>query len=137
MIDCERWVLAEAWLANGLRLRWSYADDPRDKSWQGDASERYRYEGHGVWELPRPYDFLNRPFGQETAPQLSTATLRHELAHWLVATEDQRALMNFGIPNEGLEADEAEHAAVAAERVLSSVVGAAARIASLAIGAKP
>ena len=139
MIDCARWVIAEAWLANGLRIRWSSESEAtlrKDVGWQGGREDGgyYRYAGFGEWEVARPSNWHSRSYGESVAPVLSSDAMRHELAHWLVASEDERHLQNFGIADKGAHADEAEGRAMAAERVLSSVVDAAARIAALALG---
>jgi elongation factor P hydroxylase len=70
-------------------------------------------------------------FGQVTAPSMATDDMRHEMAHWLTADEDQRRRMNFGTPS--TSADDIEERAASAERVLSAVVAAAARIVDMAI----
>ncbi len=135
MIDCARWVLAEAWIANGLRVTWGprleYTRNVEHDGWQGDATDGfYRYVGHGEWEVPRPNSYTTRPFGEETAPQLSTDTMRHELAHWLIATAEQRYERNFGLTAKD---DDAESRAVAAERVIASIIAAASRVVSLSL----
>lgn len=137
MIDCARWVMAEAWIANGLRVSWGPRDDGRLPSdgrgeWQGSASDGlYRYVGWGQWEVPRPSTYLQRPYGESDAPQLTTDTMQHELAHWLVASEEQRGKPNFGMDDKSYDA---EQRAVDAERVISSVIAAASRVVGLAVG---
>ncbi len=132
MIDCERWVLAEAWLSNGLRLCWAYSGQRTDDTWQddSDSQQSYRYRGYGEWEVIPPRGYM--PLGRDGAPSLSTGTMRHELAHWITSTEEQRGLQNFGLTKTD---NEREADALTAERILESITKAAARIASMALGA--
>lgn len=125
MIDITRWVLSEAWIANGLRIRFARSyEKPPAETFGEDA--RFWYAGHGEW-IVLPSEQGYRPYGQSDAPVMSVVDMRHELAHFLIATADQRALVNFG------GGDLLEERAVAAESVLSSIINAAARIADMAL----
>lgn len=144
MIDTERWILTEAWLANGLRLVWAGYSSPSDKdeSWQEDEApgrnRRYRYAGYGEWEVLRPNNFLSRPYGEDHSPELSTSTMRHELGHYLTSSQEQRGKPNFGLKGNTLDDGGAEDRAIAAERVIQSITRASSRILSMALhGEKP
>lgn len=134
VIDARRWVLTEAWLALGLRLVWcpSFEQDrvARDE-WQGEGG-RYLYEGDGVWWVMHPDRHRRNRLSAVDfdVPQLSTDDMRHELAHYLSATPDQREKRNFGMTNETYGQEEA---AIAAERVIDAMCTATSRIASLAL----
>ncbi len=71
--------------------------------------------------------------GNTEAPFLPTPDMKHELAHWLVATEDERNKNNFGI---GVGDDDMEMRTIAAEAVITSIINAAARITNLALQPK-
>lgn len=135
MIDTQRWVLSEAWVASGLRMRLARnyeANDARTKDLlQGDARS-YWYAGFGEWVVLDP-DRGYQPFGSGNAPTMSTEDMRHELAHWITATDEQRNLVNFGMTK---DSEDMERAAVAAEAVIASIAGAAGRIVGMALGAK-
>ena len=134
VIDCARWVLAEAWISNGLRVIWGLHDARFGTGeWLGETGRLYRYRGFGEWEVQRPHNYLTRPLGEETSPQLSTEDMRHELAHWLLATEDQRNEVNFGLTSDD---NDAEQRALAAERVLSAVIAAASRVVALSLASR-
>jgi hypothetical protein len=134
VIDAKRWVLAEAWLSLGLRVCWGYDGMfPRDQ-WQDDEGRgRYGYLGGGEWAVLRPYDGRTGPIN--TAPSLSTETMRHELAHYLSATEEDRGKRNFGLDENG-PADN-EDAALLAERVVDAILEASSRIIALATERRP
>lgn len=131
MIDARRWVLVEAWLALGLRVEWMRgwdAERVESAEWMTDEEEhrKFVYMGDRVWGV---YDDRRgiSVGGPYTAPTFGTETLRHELAHYLAATAAQRHLRNFGAT-----ADD-EISALEAEKVIDAVIGAAARIATLAM----
>lgn len=128
-MDTRRWILVEAWLNLGLRVEWAPGyRDPPGGTWQRDDEENreFYYEGHRTW-LVRRRDATYRPYGDSTVPTLGTETLRHELAHYLSATKEQREMVNFG-------AGEAEEErAVATEEVLDAMLQAAGRVADLAL----
>jgi len=133
MIDTRRWVLVEAWLALGLRIEWCpiyQADQFRDHWQQGeDTEERFVYAGDRRWlvKSSRRGPLLGS-IGQ--APQLGVLDMRHELAHYLAADEEQRAAINFGMTRDS-HAD--EERAGEAEQVIDAMMAASARIASLAL----
>jgi hypothetical protein len=141
VIDARRWILAEAWLSLGLRIEWvpSYERDRiADDQWQrdDDGGQRFVYSGGGRWWV---HDGTNRyGYGRPplTAPSLSTDAMRHELAHWLTSTEDERGVMNFGAEPTGLDTTRAEERAIAAEPVLDAMLSACARIATMALGGR-
>ncbi len=134
MIDPRRWILVEAWLALGLRVQWapyySQSEIPRD-DWQEDdeTGARYYYDGFGVWHVldDRRYTGAARSL----APRLGVETMRHELAHYLTASEDRRNQRNFGLP--GTDADLDEARALMAERVIDAILAGATHIAELAL----
>lgn len=101
MIDARRWILVEAWLSLGLRIEWcpSYDVERYRDAWQtdDDGGARFVYAGLGTWRVLDP---TGRTYGPSpiAAPQLSTDALKHELAHYLAATEAERLALNFGIP---------------------------------------
>lgn len=140
MIDARRWVLVETWLSLGLRIEWCPAYD-RDRipqtAWQtdDDTGGLFIYAGFGVWQADRSArsSFARPPL---TAPQLSTDVLRHELAHWLTATEDERRKRNFGAGDDGVDLRDTEARAIAAEPVIDALLSASARIANLALGGR-
>lgn len=136
MIDASRWVIAEAWLSLGLRLIWAGSHRARDAGWQDDdeTKQSYRYAGYETWEV-LDRDLGWRVFPKPEVPYLSTQAMRHELAHYLVATPEQRNKQNFELTDS--LTDEFEERAVAAEKVLSAMLVGASRVASLALGGGP
>lgn len=140
MIDTRRWALVESWLSLGLRIEWmpSYLMDSvsRDE-WQEDPDEKasYVYDGGGVWRV-RDDDRASRLYRpRPTAPQIGTAAMTHELAHYLAASEDDRARRNFGIAPKD---DGPERRALEVEQVLDAMMAACGRIAELALtGRRP
>jgi hypothetical protein len=135
MIDTRRWVLVEAWLSLGLRVQWapSYLAVERD-SWQRDDEERvdYVYEGGGLWYVLQP-ERMSLGFSPPTSPQLGVLTLLHELAHYLVSSEDARAHRNFGLTGQD---NDGEARALEAESVIHAMAVACGRIASLALAGR-
>lgn len=143
MIDARRWILVEAWLSLGLRIEWcpSYDRDRVASAWLDDdggaeSTTRFVYDGHGRWLVDPPGKLRFAP--PNTAPSLTTAALRHELAHYLTATEDERSRLNFGASAELIGGDErgTEDRAVAAEKVIDAMLAASARIANMALGGR-
>lgn len=131
MIDPRRWILVETWLALGLRVEWMprwEAESVPSSAWQSDDEEgrAFVYDGNRVWKV-RDERRGAAPGGPWTAPTFGTATLAHELAHYLAATPSQRHMRNFNA-DPGSELD-----ALDAEAVIDAVVGAAARIAGIAL----
>lgn len=128
-MDIARWVLSEAWIANGLRIRWArnYEQNQAPKETFGDGGAAFWYGSDGEWIFLRPEPWRTPFYGEVTVPSMSMEDMRHELAHWLTATPEQRGQVNFG------GGEEIEERAVAAERVLSGVIAAAARIAAMAM----
>ena len=134
MIDARRWVLAETWLSLGLRLEWMgdwEAERVPSQDWQNDPDERvdFVYDGRGVWRVrgqgPRSL-FGARPL----APQLSVDTMRHELAHYLAATDEDRGKRNFGLGPDDVETEER---VIKAEQIVDALMTACGRIAGLAL----
>lgn len=142
MIDTRRWVLCEAWLSLGLRFEWAGAYEatqlPREE-WQEDDGVRhaYFYAGAGVWKVHQPSDVGYRPadLPKLTAPMIGTDSMRHELAHWLASSSEQRAERNFGIGG-GAEADARERRALDAEATIDAMMGACDRILGQAIAGR-
>ena len=131
MIDPRRWILVETWLALGLRVEWCprYAsEDVASSEWQRDDEDgrSFYYAGKRVW-IVRDERRGIAAGGPWTAPTFGTETLSHELAHYLAATPDQRERRNFGADATS------ENDALETEAVIDAVVGAAARIAGLAL----
>lgn len=131
----RRWVIVEAWVALGLRMEWAPSYQ-RYETWMSDDETRhdYVYHGSGLWvvrhkEQTRSFGAYPRP----EAPQLGTDTMRHELAHYIVATDEQRMELNFGLKSS--DHDPEEHTLLV-ERGLDAMALAAGRIAQLAMGAK-
>ena len=136
MIDPRRWILVEAWLSLGLRVEWMSSWEERDVppgEWQQDEEEgRYFvYAGDRLWKVKEERRGITVS-GPPTVPTFGTATLTHELAHYLAATPDQRRRRNFGI-DQGAAGTTDENAAVDTEAVIDAIVGAAARIAGMAL----
>lgn len=135
MIDPSRWILAEAWLALGLRLEWAPKWERLERDQLIDDEELHRtfyYEGGGVWrvlETDRGYRAGTRP----TAPELGTDAMRHELAHYLAASAEERARRNFGLTTRDSDAEER---ALEVEQVIDAMSAAASRIASLAMAGR-
>lgn len=120
MID--RWILVEIWLALGLRMRFArkWGEQP-PKQLAGENNNLW-YAGHGEWVVLPGRQEVGGVLGEFRAPEMSTDDMRHELAHWLSATPAERETVNFG------EGDPLEERAVAAEKVIDAIVGAAARV---------
>lgn len=140
MIDTTRWVLVEAWLALGLRVDWCGIYDaegvPKD-AWMRDDETGYDYfyGGQGMWRVRRDRSNRTAPgFPAFSAPCLSVATLRHELAHYMVASEDDRWKVNFGITADD---PEPEQQTLLAERVIDALCTGSGRIAALALQRTP
>ena len=138
MIDPTRWIVVEAWLSLGLRVEWAGTyDHVVAELWTPDeGGSRYVYAGHlmdkrGVW-LVQP----SRHTGS-TVPQLSTEAMKHELAHWLTSSPEQRKMANFGLTGRSGTDDTPEDRAGNAERVIDAMIAASARIVSLALGGRP
>lgn len=134
MIDARRWVLVEAWLALGLRIEWggSWRDAGARDAWMPDDETRlyYLYSGHGVWTVRDDEVARRIGYPKNAVPVLSTETLRHELAHYLAATPEQRERVNFAAG-----ADE-ERATLEAEKVIDAMLAGADRIAAQALRVK-
>jgi hypothetical protein len=136
MIDTRRWVLCEAWLSLGLRIEWAgYASVPRE-DWMEDDGVSYYYDGYGTWKVAKPTSEGYRTPGLPplTAPMLPTESMRHELAHWLSASQDQRLLRNFGITQ--ADPENRETRALDAEATIDAMMGACDRILSQAIAGR-
>ncbi len=134
MIDARRWILVEAWLALGLRLEWMSSWEaegvPRDE-WMEDDEEgcRYLYDGDRTWKVldeQKRWAEAARP----TAPRLGVAALRHELAHYLTASADQRCKRNFGLTKEDTGE---ENVTLLAEQAIDAILSGAAHVAELAL----
>lgn len=137
MIDAKRWVLAETWLSLGLRVEWAPSYGPEPK-WQSDdeTRQRFTYAGRGLWLVQKP-DGYRGSFSFQTVPvtpSLGTETLRHELAHYLAATRDERDQPNFGF-DATPERDEEQ--ALLVEQVIDAMLNGANRIATLSVMRKP
>lgn len=142
MIDARRWALVEAWLALGLRVSWlpSYeANRFSREQWVQDEGARregqpqyYIYVGMREWHVrdDRPERTRYR-FPNPSAPSLSTEALTHELAHYLVATEEQRLEVNFGAG----ETEERE--TQKAEAVINAMLNGVTRIVDCFDGRAP
>jgi len=141
-MDYLRWILCEAWIANGLRVNWGPSYESQHEDWiRSNDGYSFRYRGFGEWQVLDEERGI-RLFGEKpVAPSLSTNDMLHELAHWMIATEDQRHETNFGMGSgEGKttpEQDENERRVVAAEKVIEAVSKAASRIIATAQGARP
>lgn len=135
MIDARRWVLVEAWLSLGLRVSWMDRYDAervgRDE-WMSDdeTGSRYIYDGARDWFVAEPTGNRRLPgYANPDAPNLGTGALRHELAHYLTATEDERSKRNFGAkPTVGGDPAETEERALLAEQVIDAMLNASARV---------
>ena len=123
-MNCQRWVLVEAWLTLGLRVRWqaSYEQMPSDQLF-GEDNDLW-YAGHGEWVVvPRYREQTSGRFGEFRAPEMSTDDMAHELAHWLIASPADREKRNFGDGG-----DDMEERAVAAEKIIDAIASAANRV---------
>lgn len=134
MIDATRWILTEAWLSLGLRVEWlpSY-ETHRKRDWQQNESRMdIHYEGGGLWYV-LPEERVSTGYPRHDVPVLATETLKHELAHYLVASADERKRENFGMTE---DSDAQEQAAIMAERVINAMIASTSRIANLALGGR-
>ncbi len=122
----DRWILVEAWLLIGLRIRWAKSYEQRPAKLFGERANTW-YAGNGEWVVI-PDRVVAGYLGEFEAPEMSTDDMRHELAHWLSATPEERASVNFNALT-----DEPEERAITVERAIDAMCSAAARIASLAI----
>ena len=131
-MDTRRWILVEAWLSLGLRVEWcpGYESQSIAKDdWIPDDESNvfYVYAGHRLWLVKPPIQ--TRPWNEPvTVPVFGIATLRHELAHFMAATKDEREKRNFGMSLEDRETHVTQ-----AERVIDAMLLASARIADLAL----
>lgn len=138
MIDPARWVLAEAWLSLGLRLRtmrtWerqSTTIDRDDLQRDDELHQDFFYEGDGVWVVSLRE---REASGTGVSPQMGLLAMRHELAHYLAAEDSQRARRNFGLTSIDRSA---EDRAIEIEKVLDAVIGGCAQIVATALRARP
>jgi hypothetical protein len=134
-VDTRRWILAEAWLSLGLRMRWApeYMRRETTSEWLDDAETRghYLYDGHGEWLVLASDRGLT--FGANPgSPYLGVETMRHELAHYLMASAERRTQRNFGLRTTDRDTAEEERALLA-EQAFDAVLAGAARIADLAL----
>jgi hypothetical protein len=134
MFDASRWVLVEAWLSLGLRMRWAIGyEGGNDREWFTDDETqlRYSYVGYGEWVVLRPGDrYRSVGFPPNDSPQLGSESMRHELAHYLVSTEEQREKKNFGLAQDDYNA---ERHALLADQVIDAMTRACSRIVSTTI----
>lgn len=142
MIDARRWVIVETWLALGLRLEWTTSWDriERDEFMRCDETDQhYFYEGRGVWKvLERPENArVFRSLPAVRCPALGAETLSHELAHYMVATPEQREKMNFGLSVKTTLDGGEEERAVLAEQVIDTMLIGVQRIWDTAMTRKP
>lgn len=140
MLDPTRWIVAEMWLDLGLRLRWASRyemEKATDDHWvvdDGDDERRsYFYVGGGVWVvgwLRTGGYYRSEPV---EPPQLSSATLIHEMAHWMVSSAEAREKKNMGMT---IESYEQEERALDAQRGIEACIRASAKIACMALGGR-
>ena len=86
--------------------------------------------------MQRPQDYRSI-FSFQTipvTPSLATETLRHELAHYLAATREERDQPNFGF-DATPERDEEQTLLV--EQVIDAMLNGANRIATISVMRKP
>ena len=140
MMDTRRWILVEAWLALGLRVEWipSFNVDRVERNeWAEDEETRlwYSYDGHGIWQVRHDGRAGRVPgFPYNTAPVLGLDALRHELAHYLSATVEEREKRNFGASFQALaDPADVEQRALNAEKIIDAMMVACARIADMAL----
>lgn len=131
MIDTSRWLLVETWLALGLRIEWcpSYRRlEGTGEQWMDcdETNQKYFYERDGTWRVMSHDDSFRR-FTKPECPQLGTLTMRHELAHYLVATALERQEFNFKAD------DEAERRTMEVEKVIEAMLAGANRITAAAL----
>lgn len=134
MIDTRRWILAEAWLTLGLKIRWAWGahEAKPDIEIQEDDETRLRYwyTGHGEWAVIKPQRGYGDRSTEFEVPYFGTDTLKHELAHYLAATGDERNEVNFGLP----KSDPNEDRCALAEKVVDAILRPCGRIAAMAMG---
>lgn len=136
MIDASRWLVLEAWMALGLHVRWALTFETNNSdsnSWLSDDETglRYRYEGHREWSVIRPTDrYRAVGYPVNDVPTLGYETMRHELAHYMVAGEERREKRNFGLlmSQAPPEDDEQERITLLAEQVIDALTRGATRI---------
>lgn len=127
MINPERWILVEAWLSLGLRVRWARSYETASATLQGENQNLW-YAGHEEWVIVVPHRAqVSGQYGEFRVPEMSTDDMRHELAHWLSSTPEERNQVNFG------STETNEERAVMAEHTIDAIVRAAGRIATLAL----
>jgi hypothetical protein len=133
-LDLRRWLLVEAWLALGLRMSWATYYDRERHEWIDANSGRYkyRYVGGKEWEILEPDPYRRPGTNRNDVPVLETDDLRHELAHYLSATPEDREKPNFGIAKKDLN-DERENKALEAEAVIDALLVGARRIAEMGL----
>lgn len=140
MLDPLRWVLLETWLSLGLSWRWADPWERRDfvdkEDWQEPThkgSPKYCYLGLGKW-ISKPYYEHAARVEPTSAPIIETEDLLHELAHWIVATEEQRCEKNFGMsPGISSEGDDIERRVTDTEKVIRTLALSCGRIATMAL----
>jgi hypothetical protein len=126
MVDAARWVLVEAWLSLGLRMRWGYAGSA-ELQVDEESGLRFWYAGHGEWNVERPRDGLRSAYPYNDVPQLGTYAMKHELAHYLAATPEQRERANFGLAQKD-NAD--EERALESEAVIDAMLRGCSQVVS-------
>lgn len=128
-LDLRRWILVETWLALGLTMAWATYYDRDRHEWLESQSGRYkfRYVGRKRWEILEPDPYRKPGASRADVPCLDTEDLRHELAHYLAATTEDREKANFGIVKSGN--DDREDRALEAEQVIDAVLTGARRLA--------
>lgn len=122
----------EAWLALGLRLEWAASyTQIASTEWMGDDEEKasYYYEGFGVWRVLERHNRMPG-YPSPRAPQMGNESMRHELAHYLIATDEQREQRNFGLTGADTNT---EAQTLGAERIIDAMINACDRIAALAL----
>jgi hypothetical protein len=137
VIDPARWVLAEAWLGLGLRLKampsWTLREIERPQLMRDEElGTDYIYDGDGVWLVNLPTTTI-AGYTNPYAPQMGGDAMKHELAHYLIATEDQRRQRNFGLRADSDRDD--EERALQVERVIDAMINGCGRIVHTALGA--
>ena len=139
MMDPSRWIMVEAWFSLGLRIEWiaSWELQPLNAHLQMDTdNRRFIYKGNKTWAVAPP-GYGSYQGADDSVPQLSTLTMVHEMAHYLVATEEQRRHVNFGMKANHEETIEMEARAAMAEKAIDAMLKATANIATMAMGGKP
>jgi len=110
----ERAILTDIWVSLGLSVQWCPRYAVNGARWVTEGRTRFFYAGHNKWFVEPPQ--LDDRADYAALPTLATRIMRHELAHWLAASPEQRARINFDMRD---NTSDAEKRAVEIESVIA------------------